>query len=224
MRWYNPRRWFNLNTGIVLIGIIVFLVFAGTIVVGISLWNVPLAKELFPVLEISEVFPTKAIALFSGLASFGTLFLALTTMITLKRNREENELLRKDNRDKEDRDRKERKLNRIIDWATQILECNRDLAFVQAGFRTSEIVSITGYKANFNILSWRGVHIGFIAKSITKDVSDAVEDERNLLRQHKRIMDLEEEGKLRKETAVGTHRKRIDESARTIIELAVKLL
>ena len=154
------------------------------------------------------------------ISAFATLVLAFAAFMAI----DENRRLRRENRERENRDRKERKLNRIIDWATQILECNRDLPFVQAGFRTPLVVSITGYQANFNILSWRGVHIGFVAKSISRNVNDAVEHERKLLRQHKRIMDLEEEGKLRKGTAVGTHRKRIDESARTIIELAVKLL
>lgn len=199
-----------LQIGLIIIIIIYLLVLP---IVIISLWNVALAQNIFWFLEISPDFPSKIIAGFTAVLAWATILLAFFAFRAIESGNKQNKI-----------NRKERKLNRIIDWATQILECNRDLPFVQAGFRTPLGVSITGYKANFNILSWRGVHIGFIAKAISRDVSDAVEHERKLLRQHKRIMDLEEEGKLRKSTAVGTHRKRIDESARTIIELAVKLL
>ncbi len=109
MNWYKPRKWLNLNTGIIVIGVIVTLVFIGTIIVGIALWNEPLAKCLFPFLAISEVFPTKAIALFTAGATFGTLFLALAMIYTLKTSR-----------DKENNDRKERLLNEIINWVKNI--------------------------------------------------------------------------------------------------------
>jgi len=78
-------------------------------IVGFSLWNAPKAKEIFPFLEISDVFPTKAIALFTGLATFGTLILALATVLTIKTNNE-----------REKRNRKERILNEIIKWVLNV--------------------------------------------------------------------------------------------------------
>ncbi len=123
MRWYNPKRWFNLTTGIVLVGIIIFLVFIGTIVVGLSLWNVPLAKQIFPFLEISDVFPTKAIALFTGLATFGTLVLALTTILTIKNNNKREEIRRAEELSKEKRQRDKAELDGVINWAVDILKC-----------------------------------------------------------------------------------------------------
>ena len=78
-------------------------------VVGFSLWNVPKAKEIFTFLEISDVFPTKAIALFTGLATFGTLILALATVLTIKTNNE-----------REKRNRRERILNEIIKWVLNV--------------------------------------------------------------------------------------------------------
>ena len=102
-------RWFNLNTGIIILVIIIILFAIGMGVVGFSLWNVPKAKEIFTVLEISDVFPTKAIALFTGLATFGTLILALATVLTIKTNNE-----------REKRNRKERILNEIIKWVLNV--------------------------------------------------------------------------------------------------------
>jgi len=113
-------RWFNLNTGIIILVIIIILVAIGAGIVGYSLWNVTKAKELFPFLEISEVFPTKAIALFTGLATFGTLLLALAMIVTIKNNNEREAIRRKDELSKESRHRKERLLNEIIGWAEYI--------------------------------------------------------------------------------------------------------
>ena len=108
--WYNGGvRWFNLNTGIIILVIIIILFAIGMGVVGFSLWNVPKAKEIFTFLEISDVFPTKEIALFTGLATFGTLILALATVLTIKTNNE-----------REKRNRRERILNEIIKWVLNV--------------------------------------------------------------------------------------------------------
>lgn len=120
MSWYNPKNWLNLNAGIIVVGVIVALVFLGTVIVGLALWNAPLVRHLFPFLEISEAFSNKAIVLFTAGSTFGTLFLALTMIITLKRNRKENNIMMQANKDKEDRDRRERYLNEIIEWANDL--------------------------------------------------------------------------------------------------------
>jgi len=116
-------RRFNLNTGIIILLIIIILVAIGTGIVGYSLWNVPKAKELFPFLDISEAFPTKAIALFTGLATFGTLLLALATILTIKNNNEREAIRRKDELSKESRNREEKWLNEIIEWAIDVGKC-----------------------------------------------------------------------------------------------------
>jgi len=216
MRWYG--------TGIVLVGIIVFIVFIGVIIIGLSLWNVPLAKQIFPFLEISEAFPTKAIALFTGLATFGTLLLALATILTIKNNNEREAIRRKDELSKESRERRERLLNEIIEWATQVLECARDKASLQLVFSKSELVSTTVTQAGFNILAWRAVHIGAIAASIGQGLQDAVEDTRTLIRQHSKLLSLSANEKVKHSTAIGRHRDKIDNKAKSVIELAVNLL
>ncbi len=102
-------RWFNLNTGIIILVIIIILLAIGMGIVGFSLWNVPKAKELFSFLEISEAFPTKAIALFTGLATFGTLVLALTTILTIKNNN-----------DREKRERKRHVLDKVVEFVIEL--------------------------------------------------------------------------------------------------------
>lgn len=102
-------RWFNLNTGKIILVIIIIPFAIGMGIVGYSLWNVPKAKELFPFLEISEAFPTKVIALFTALLAGATLLLAIAAFGSIW----QNYLLQK-------RDRKERLLKEIIEWATEI--------------------------------------------------------------------------------------------------------
>ena len=131
------------------------------------------------------------------------------------------------------RERKERLLNEIIEWATQILECGRDPAF------TGQRLNLTGKRltsfefdlhiaiqAAFNVLSWRAVHIGFLAQhSIgNKGLNDAVEDTRTLVRQQAKLLSLASARKLKDNAAIGRHRKKVDDNAKKVIELAVKLL
>lgn len=135
--------------------------------------------------------------------------------------------------DREKRDRKERQLNEIIAWATQILECGRDPATIGQKLNlTGE--SLASFEFNlditvqsaFNVLSWRAVHIGFLAQHSIgdKDLSDAVESTRILVRQHSKLLSLASSRKIKGRAAVGRHRKKVDNNAKKVIELAVKLL
>lgn len=163
-------KWFNLNAGLIVLGIIVLLVLAGTIIVGISLWNVPMAKELFPFLEISEVFPTKAIALFTGLATFGTLVLALTTILTIKNNNDQEATRRLDELSKEMRQRDKAELDEIIDWAVDIAKCGipvESSAAVNAQNIIQEqkyiLASLDTLANNFRTLMAKGLYVEKIA-------------------------------------------------------------
>lgn len=120
MRWYNPKRWFNLTLGIVVLIVILVLFIIGIGIIGYSLYDVDKAKQAFTWLEISEEFPIKANVLVSGAATFGTLFLALVAIITIKNNNEREKQRRKDELEKENRDRKERYIDVIIEWAIDV--------------------------------------------------------------------------------------------------------
>jgi hypothetical protein len=131
------------------------------------------------------------------------------------------------------RERKERLLNEIIEWATQILECSRAPTFIEPRLKlTEEGVSTFEFelditsRAAFNVLSWRAVHIGFIAQySIgNKGLKDAVEDTRTLIRRQVKLLSLASDKKLKNRAAVGKHRNKVDDKAKKVIELAVRLL
>jgi len=101
-----------LNSGIIIVSILIVVFGLALAVVLIALWNVTLAKEWFYFLEISNEFPTKVIAFCTGLAALSTFFLALVTIVTIKNSNKREEL-----------HRKERILDEIIKWSIDAVEC-----------------------------------------------------------------------------------------------------
>jgi hypothetical protein len=89
-------------------------------IVGISLWNVPLAQSLFPFLEISVEFPNKVIALFTALLAGATFLLALAAFWSIR----ENLRVRADDIDRE---HKRRALQYILDWARKSYDLFYDM-------------------------------------------------------------------------------------------------
>ena len=148
-----------------------------------------------------------------AISALSTLILALGAFMSI---RETREIKKSEKRD--------RLLSEIIQWATQVLECGRDPASLQIIFSKSELVSTTVTQAGFNILAWRAVYIGAIAASVGKVLQDAVEDTRTLIRQHSKLLTLSAHEKVKNDTAIGRHRDRIDNKAKSVIELAVNLL
>jgi hypothetical protein len=134
--------------------------------------------------------------------------------------------------DKEKRDRRERRLNEIIAWATQVLECGRALALtgqypsLREKLATFEFDLDIAVQSAFNVLSWRAVHIGFLAQHSIgdKDLNNAVENTRALVREQSELLSLSIDHKLKDNADIGRHRKKVDDSAKKVIELAVKLL
>ena len=130
-------------------------------------------------------------------------------------------------------EKRERLLNEIIEWATQILECSRAPTFIEQrlklteeGMSTFEFELDITARAAFNVLSWRAVHIGFLAQySIgNKGLKDAVEDTRTLIRRQVKLLSLASDRKLKDRAAIGRHRKKVDANAKKVIDLATKLL
>ena len=122
------------------------------------------------------------------------------------------------------KERRDRLLSEIIEWATQVLECARDPASLQLIFSKSELVNTTVIQAGFNILLWKAVYIGAIAASIGQGLQDAVEDTRTLIQQHTKLLSLSAHEKVKHDTAIGRHRDKIDNKAKSVIKLAVNLL
>jgi hypothetical protein len=125
-------------------------------------------------------------------------------------------------------DRRERLLKEVIDWATDILICGRDISrelFKEiAGGSTSKRAAGIELEAKFNVISWRGVYIRHISSNLNKALYDSVLDTQRILRQHGKIMGLDFKSKIKNASALGKHRDTLDDSAKLIIEIAVSLL
>ena len=142
----------------------------------------------------------------------GTLFLGIMAWRAIRQTRRIHK-----------REQEQRLLNKIVEWATQILIIGRDIGrgdtddLGKFGFSME-------YRARWNVLTWRQVHIRNIATYITSGLEDIVFYTNRLINQHIRILDLEYSGKIKKGAAVGRHRKRLDDMARLLIERCVELL
>jgi len=104
------------------------------------------------------------------------------------------------------------------------LECGRAPAFI--GQKLNGFDLNIALQSAFNTLSWRAVHIGFLAQHAigNKGLNDAVENARTLVRQQAKLLSLASARKLKDNAAVGRHREKVDDNAKKVIELAIKLL
>jgi len=128
----------------------------------------------------------------------------------------------------EERNRKEQRLKEVIDWASDILICGRDIS--RKLFR--EIVEDPALdqaakiesEAKFNVISWKGVYIRYISYKLNSDLYYSVVDTQRILRQHVKIIALDFKGKIKNPYAQGKHRNTLDNSAKLIIDIAVNLM
>ena len=126
-----------------------------------------------PIAHSSE-YPTKIAALFMAVTALFTLFLAFATFKTIEQSNLKEQERRKDNIEKENRDRKERWVNEIIDWASNTLNLGPT---AEAGVLSLTGVQITIYQyAKINTLLIGGKHIYFISKSLDKKLEYTVKD------------------------------------------------
>jgi len=102
-----------LKIGLIIIIIIYLLALP---VVIISLWNVPLAKNIFWFLEISPEFPSKIIAGFTAVLAWATILLAFFAFRAIESSNKQNRI-----------NRNERILDETIRWSTNVLRLNSDL-------------------------------------------------------------------------------------------------
>ena len=165
--------------------------------------------------NLADVFTVWATLVLAGVAVFSF---------------EENRRLRKQYKEREERDRKETKLNRIIDWATEILECGRDPSsrqmFVEDSLQKKKdkgsILYMLGSEAHFQIIAVRALHIGYLANDIDPKLGKAVTFAKKRVEQHRKVLKLG--SKLKDRAAIGRHRKKVDNAASKVIKLASKLL
>lgn len=194
---------------------IIVMITLGIIVAGIALYQPELVRSKF--LAISEKFPEYVIVLFTGVLALATSILAYTTSRTIRSNREQEEYRRKESRLKE-----------IVDWSTQILVCGRDISaekFTRLSTRgVTERAELIEVRQRYNILTWRGVYIRNIAEDIDQQIYRVILIAITRINQHIKVLDLSWYGKVKDNAAIGRHRKRLDDCAKLIIEIAVQLL
>ena len=129
-------------------------------------------------------------------------------------------------------EKREHNLRDIIKWAIRILQVNRgpnivDTPIPKMNKKTMSFSSeyATLLMTSVNIIDWEGVYIEYAAKNINdKSLIRAVEMARLRIRQHCKAMDLDRDNKMKDGAAIGRHRKKLDDTAKKVIELATELL
>ncbi len=163
-----------------------------------------------------------------ALVAYGTILLAYATYRLGRISKEQNDRLIAENKEKENRDRKERLLNEIIEWAVDVFICGRVPDMVYMAVIDRSDANTLGRDISYYLLQRlnaskiRSVYIRGITSQFSVDLRTAVKLSEIRLDQHIRLLQLVAEGKA-KSIAVGIHRRRLDESARNVIEIAVRL-
>lgn len=121
--------------GIYILGVIITVYALAIPVVILSLWNEPFAREWFQFLEISPVFPAKVSAGFTAVAGWAILVLAFLALLTIKSSSDQQQSSRYESLLREKRERDERMLDEIVNWATDIFSCSvgNDIRIVSLG-------------------------------------------------------------------------------------------
>jgi len=126
-------------------------------------------------------------------------------------------------------ERKHRLLNEIIEWAVDILECGRvpDMLYemrVKDVSKPEELGSVIAddIRYRFNSIKARSSYIGKIVLSFGQDLQTAVKVTTEALDRQIELLKQMPDGKVNP-TAVGDHRKILDQSANKVIEEAAKI-
>ena len=179
--------------------------------------GIPILLALLLYTLIANPNMSIALSAFSTIAL--TIFASLTLFINLQ--------LRKDAKDKEDRDRKERLLNEIIEWAIEVAKPKYALNLISVISSRSSIEDQSSalqisWASHIDTLIVRGDYIAKITLIFTKDLRIAVEEARNeLKKQASYFCDLIH-GKGSAE-AIGKHNYELTQSAKKVIEEATKI-
>jgi len=124
------------------------------------------------------------------------------------------------------RERKERLLNEIIEWAIDAAKPTYALTLTSLDYTLSEEDQTTimqlSQASHTDTLIARGKYIGKIALIFTKDLSFAVENVRNNLEKHSKLIEDWVNGKGNAK-AIGAHDYTLGQSANKVIEEAAKI-
>jgi len=159
--WYNVgmKKLIKIAIGILCVGIIIIATDFGL------LW-LPL--------EHSPEYPTKVAALFMAVTALVTLLLALTAVRATEQSNFREKNRRTDEIEKENRDRKERLLNEIIEWAIDVRASAIGKEINLAFFKGKDLVN--ALYVGLNKYRGKSSYIEKIALKFDKDLQDAVKN------------------------------------------------
>lgn len=200
-----------------LIKILLILLGSAAVFIPIVLYR----PDLFP---FQPSFGNNVVPVAMMVTAWTTLYLAYTAFRTIENSNEQEKHRREEDLLKETRERKERWLNEIIEWATQILICGRDITAEKfTRHFTTDKAELIEKRQRYNILTWRGVKIENIAKDVDPQLYEVILIAITRINQHIRVLDLLWYGKVKHRAAIGRHRNKLDDCAERIIEIAIKL-
>jgi len=149
-------------------------------IVLIALYNVTLAKDWFPFLEISAEFPAKVIAFSTGFYALATLFFVLTAIINMQKAEKQKEVML---------------LRESLDWATKLgaYMVSRTLPPFEENFSTEWMYqgeyldqsiqqNVIAEYINFRIQSVYIAEISKVNRRVESIVNDAIEHLRRQIR------------------------------------------
>jgi len=142
-------------------------------------------------LEHSSEYPQKVAALFMALTAFVTLLVVYATFNATKQSNLREQQRREDELAKEERDRKERLLNEIIEWVEDVARLNFKIYnFIEAQIAKESWVesSIGEIVSQFQFVEAKGIYINSIAlssfkvdKKLSKDIKAVNKEIRELV-------------------------------------------
>jgi len=131
------------------------------------------APLLFVILIISY-FASGFSAFPSALVAWGTILLAYATFSLIRHSKEQEDRRRKEEQAKENRDREERWLNEIIEWAIDVGKCAFEHKYDTVTGVSAEYfmrVSRANTLSRFNVVNARSEYVTNIASVFEKDLA-----------------------------------------------------
>jgi len=157
----------------IVIGMIAVL-FVVIVIIATDFWL------LWLPLEHSSEYPQKIAALFMAVTAFVTLLVVYTTFNATKQSNLREETRSKDEIEKENRARKERLLNEIIEWALEVSFTSRYVSDVtwdsKASWSEFHLRSGSEITPKLENLRNRGEYIKQVSLTIDKDLGNVIDE------------------------------------------------
>ncbi len=189
------------------------------------------ASPLFLIIMLVSYFAGNGwSAIPSALVAWGTILLAFATFQLVQTVTKQEKQRRGDEQAREKRDRKDRLLNEIIEWAEDILKCRPTLDITNRinlealpSQQMLEMFLVDSTRWGFNAIKAEGIYIRRIASRFKRDLQDAVDVVSEKLVSQTKLLEQIPGGKSTLSDAA-KNRELLNESAIDLMDKAVNLL